>query len=485
MSMGLPQIIQGGMGVAISDWRLARTVSQLGQLGVISGTGMSRVLVARLMDGDPEGHMRRALAHFPFQDVAQQVTERFYVPGGKAPGVPYQLLAPYTFRPSVFLDQMTVISNFVEVFLAREGHNGLIGINLLEKVQFPTMASLYGAMLAGVDYVLMGAGIPMQIAGLLDKYVNHEKTSYRIDVLGADKDDDFRLEFDPERLFPGIAERVGPLKRPNFLPIISSVVLAQALLKRSEGAINGFVVEGPLAGGHNAPPRGPLKLNDLGEPVYGEKDEVDLGKLAQLGLPFWLAGGFATAEKLQEALANGAAGVQVGTAFALCNESGMELPTKQALMARILRGDAVVHTSPLVSPTGFPFKVALLEDTLSDTEIYDARPRICDLGFLRSPYKLPNAENRREKIGYRCSAEPIDDFVRKGGDVEETAGRTCLCNTLSATAGYPQYRPKIDYLERPMVTAGDDLVNIARFLKPGETTYSAKDVIDQLLPPLS
>ena len=116
--------------------------------------------------------------------------------------------------------------------------------------------------------------------------------------------------------------------------------------------------------------------------------------------------------------------------------------------------------------------------------MYEARPRICDLGFLRSPYKLPNAEGRREKIGYRCSAEPIDDFERKGGDVEETVGRTCLCNTLSATAGYPQYRPKIDYLERPMVTAGDDLLHIARFLKPGETTYSAKDVIDMLLNPV-
>jgi len=260
--------------------------------------------------------------------------------------------------------------------------------------------------------------------------------------------------------------------------------LAQALLKRSEGAINGFVVEGPLAGGHNAPPRGPLKLNDLGEPIYGEKDEVDLGKLAQIGLPFWLAGGYGSPDKLQKALAEGAAGIQMGTAFALCNESGMDHATKTALLAKLLKGEAVVFTSPVASPTGFPFKVALLEDTLSDADIYDARPRLCDLGFLRSPYKLENAEDRREKIGYRCSAEPVEDFVRKGGDIEDTVGRTCLCNTLAATAGFPQYRPKIDYLEKPMVTTGNDLVNIARFIKPGQETYSAKDVIDQLLNPV-
>jgi NAD(P)H-dependent flavin oxidoreductase YrpB (nitropropane dioxygenase family) len=50
----------------------------------------------------------------------------------------------------------------------------MVGINLLEKVQMPTLASLYGAMLAGVDVVLMGAGIPTQIAGILDKLSNHE-----------------------------------------------------------------------------------------------------------------------------------------------------------------------------------------------------------------------------------------------------------------------------------------------------------------------
>ena len=71
------------------------------------------------------------------------------------------------------------------VFLAKEGHDNPVGINLLEKVQMPNLASLYGAMLAGVDFVIMGAGIPIQIGGVLDKHAEHQPTSYRLDVLGA------------------------------------------------------------------------------------------------------------------------------------------------------------------------------------------------------------------------------------------------------------------------------------------------------------
>ncbi len=43
----LPLIIQGGLGVAVSNWRLARAVSALGQLGVVSGTAIDQVVVRR------------------------------------------------------------------------------------------------------------------------------------------------------------------------------------------------------------------------------------------------------------------------------------------------------------------------------------------------------------------------------------------------------------------------------------------------------
>ena len=167
--MNLPIIIQGGMGIGISDWKLAKAVSQLGQMGVVSGTGIARVFAGRLSDGDLAGHMRRALANFALPEVVQHVLDRYYVPGGKLADEPYTIPVAYSARPPKSLDQFTALSNFVEVFLAKENHAGLVGINLLEKVQMPTLASLYGAMLAGVDYVLMGAGIPTQIAKVLDK----------------------------------------------------------------------------------------------------------------------------------------------------------------------------------------------------------------------------------------------------------------------------------------------------------------------------
>jgi nitronate monooxygenase len=479
LTMKLPVIIQGGMGVAISNWTLASAVSQLGQLGVVSGTGLSRVLTSRLSDGDLAGHMRRALANFTLPEPVQHILDRYYVPGGKRPDQPYAAISMYSQRPPRFLDQLTAIANFVEVFLAKEHQRGVVGINLLEKVQMPNLASLYGAMLAGVDVVLMGAGIPTQIAGVLDKLSRHEPVSYRLDVLGTSADDDIRIQFDPQAVFPGIAKLVGQLKRPKWLPIISSVVLAQALIKRSEGEIDGFVIEGPTAGGHNAPPRGAPKLNEKGEPIYSEKDVVDLEKMKQLGKPFWLAGGYGHPDQVKQALEAGAAGVQVGTAFALCEESGMEPELKQRLLRQVLDEEADVFTSPVVSPTGFPFKVAQVPGTLSERKVYEARPRICDMGFLRTLFKREDGT-----LGYRCSAEPVDDFVRKGGQAEDTIGRSCLCNNLGATAGFPQVR-KDGYVELPLVTIGDDLATVGEFIPAGKLTYTAKDVIDRLLSKLS
>ncbi len=462
------------MGVAISNWRLAKTVSEMGYLGVVSGTGAGLLLINRLMDGDAEGDVRRALSHFPFQEPVERILDKYYVPGGIGPK-PYKRPTMWTLKPPKSLDELTVIANFVEVFLAKEGHTNPVGINLLEKVQLPNMASLYGAMLAGVSVVIIGAGIPIQIPGILDNLTAHQPVSYRVDVEEAGQDDQYRLHFDPEAVFPGISVQVGPLQRPYFFPIISSVVLGQALLKRATGKIDGFVIEMPTAGGHNAPPRGALNLNEKGEPIYGPKDEVDLNKIKNLGLPFWLAGSYGNPEKYREALELGAAGIQVGTAFAYCNESGLEEQLKQTVIQKVLRREAVVYTSAVASPTGFPFKVVELEGSLSEAEVYEARSRICDIGFLRHLYKEESG-----RVGYRCPAEPIDQYLRKGGQQADAESRVCLCNNLFASAGLPQHR-KDGYVEPPIVTSGDDLINIGQLLKPGKTSYSAKEVIDYLL----
>jgi len=468
------KIIQGGMGVAISDWRLARTVSLSGQLGVVSGTGIALIMTSRLMDGDIGGHVRRALKHFPCQESVQQILDKYFNREPAESGPKYKRPSMWTLNPPKILSKMTVIANFVEVFLAKEGHDNPVGINLLEKIQLPTVSSLYGAMLAGVNYVIMGAGTPFQIPGILDQLKTHQQVEYRVDVKGASSEDNHRLCLDPRELFSNVAEKLTELARPYFFPVVSSAVLAQALIKRSTGKIDGLIVEGHVAGGHNAPPRGAMQLDERGEPIYGRKDHVELSKIARLGLPFWLAGGYDSPEKIEAALAEGATGVQIGTAFAYCAESGMEESLKRRVIQQVFQNRATVRTDPLVSPTGYPFKVVPLEGTLSAPEVMDDRVRLCDIGMLREYYK-----NENGKVAYRCAAEPVDLYLKKGGKPEDTEGCGCLCNTLCATAGFPQQR-KNGYLEPAMVTSGDGLPGIKKYFKPGQSRYSAQDVLDFL-----
>ncbi len=470
--MTYPRIIQGGMGAGVSNWQLARAVSRTGQLGVVSGTALDSILARRLQLGDPGGHLRRALEHFPIPEIARRALDRYFIPGGKAAARAFIPVPLYTATPDEELLELTVLGNFAEVFLAKEGHAGLVGVNYLEKIQLPLLPSLYGAMLAGADYVLMGAGIPREIPGVLDALVDHREVSLKLRVEDALPEADIRIRFAPRRVIP---RELGQLPRPRFLAIIASVTLALALVKKATGRIDGFVIEAPSAGGHNAPPRGPLQLNDRGEPVYGPRDEVDLEKIRSLGLQFWLAGGCADPRKLRQALAAGGAGIQVGTAFALCRESGLDEDIRHALLHQVRAGEAAVFTDPLASPTGFPFKVAQLPGTLSEKEVYETRPRVCNLGYLRSVYLKADGS-----LGYRCAGEPVASYLEKGGTLEETQGRKCLCNALLANIGLPQQRPG-GYRERPLVTLGDGIAVVRHFLREDRLSYSAAEVVDYLL----
>ena len=165
----------------------------------------------------------------------------------------------------------------------------------------------------------------------------------------------------------------------------------------------------------------------------------------------------------------------MGTAFAFCQESGLLEAYKKELLAKSLNGQARVFTDPLASPTGFPFKVAQLEGTLSDAAVYAARPRICDLGFLRESFRTADGQ-----VDYRCPGEPATLYVSKGGKLEDTVGRKCLCNALVANIGLPQVRNG-KHLEPPLITSGDDLKLVGQFFPDGQISYSAADLVRQLL----
>jgi NAD(P)H-dependent flavin oxidoreductase YrpB (nitropropane dioxygenase family) len=463
-----PAIIQGGMGIGVSDWKLARAVSRCGQLGVVSGTAIDSVLARRLQDGDLGGHMRRAMERFPLPKAAAEMLRRHFKPGGRAPGAPYSLLPMHQQVVDRARQQITMLASFVEVHLAKHGHRGPVGINLLTKVQMPNLASLYGAMLAGVDYVLMGAGIPREIPGALDALAEHRAASLRLEVEGDAPGAAEHLTLDPGDHF---VRKPAALKRPRFLPIIASNSLATLLARKGTGRIDGFVIEGPTAGGHNAPPRGAAVLNARGEPLYGERDVVDLPKLRELGLPFWLAGGTGSPARCREAREAGAAGVQVGTLFAYCDESGITEPLKRSVLEHAARGEVDVRTDAVASPTGYPFKVV---ERLDDLAQGKPRERVCDLGYLRTAYRRPDG-----RLGYRCPSEPVDQYVEKGGDARSTEGRRCLCNALFANIGLGQTRED-GRVEPPLLTSGDDLMSIGAFLA-GRTRYTAADVVRYLL----
>ncbi|MCA9181572.1 MAG: nitronate monooxygenase [Planctomycetales bacterium] len=467
-----PQLIQGGMGVAVSSWRLARAVGCQGQLGVVSGTALDTVLVRRLELGDPDGELKLAFDEFPFPKMAERVWDKYFIDGGKDADAPFSPVMALTERPKREHVERVVLANFVEVFLAKRGHRGPIGINLLEKIQTPTLASLYGAMLADVDYVLMGAGIPRAIPGVLDRFSDGESAELPLLVEGAEAGEHHCVAFSPEEFTEG---EVPWLRRPRFLAIVSSGTLATMLARKSNGRVDGFIVEGHSAGGHNALPRGGLKLDPNGEPIYGPRDEPELATFRELGLPFWLAGTYGSAEHLNAALKSGAAGIQVGTAFAFCEESGIEPELKRRVIALSVAGQTDVRTDPAASPTGFPFKVLALSGSLSEQEVAEARTRRCDLGYLRQAYRRPDG-----RIGWRCPGEPVEQYVRKGGQLTDTVGRKCICNGLMSTVDLAQCHA--GELEPPIITCGNDVANIWRFLPTEKaSSYSAQDVIARLL----
>jgi NAD(P)H-dependent flavin oxidoreductase YrpB (nitropropane dioxygenase family) len=440
-----PTIIQGGMGIAVSSWQLAKEVSIAGELGVISGTAIDSVVARRLQDGDLTGDIRRAMAAYPHQETITEIMDRFFIEGGRAEGKPYLDVPKLSIKGNLFSNKLLAVASFVEVWLAKEGHNGLIGMNILEKIQLAIPAQLYGAMLADVDYILIGAGIPAQVPHLLNEISQGNKVAMKVDV--ADTKEKHYLHFDPRSL--GLDN--FPIKRPLFLAIVTSHALVAYLNKDEETKPDGYVIEYHVAGGHNAPPRAKNHVNDEGEAIYNELDIPNLEKIHASGSPFWLAGGYATPEKVKEAISCGAQGVQVGSLFALANESGFTKENRSSILTSLADPTMRVMTDASASPTGFPFKVIQNNQTLSNDNLYKERTRICDLGYLRTMFQ-------REKggIGYRCPAEPLDNYEFKNGEVEQAQGSKCLCNALMADIGLGQIRPD-GRTEISLLTFGSDL----------------------------
>jgi len=288
-------------------------VAQRGEIGVISGTAIDSVVVRELQDGDPHDR-RRVLKTYPGDEIVDPLLDRFYQPDGRAEGEPYDLLPIPQFTPRVQPQRILAAAAYTEVKMATEGHDGLVGMNLMAKLKRYSLPCLYGALLADVDIVFIGAGIPLEEAKQIPKLAVGEPARLRLDVDASQRDDPdapYTYDLDPADL----VDDPPTLDRPAFFPIISSDALGRIMdAKLPDEHIDGWVVEGPVAGGHNAPPRN-KQYDEDDTPIYDEKDVPDLKTLRSLGKPFYLAGGYGSPEGLQYALDVGAEGIQVGSLF--------------------------------------------------------------------------------------------------------------------------------------------------------------------------
>lgn len=450
------------MGVYISTPFLARKVALCGGIGTVSGAMADRVLTEILLSGDPGGHYERALSHFPFPEIAERVLVK-YLKKDNTPGQTRPEKVSLGIKRDLI--ELILCANFAIVWLAKEGHNHPIAINYLEKVQIPLVFGITGAMLAGVDQVTMGAGIPLQVASLLDSISRGEDAHYTIHIENSSTSE--RVAFSLQEFFGG---NFPSLHRPDFFPIVSVHSLAEILQKKSKSTIQGFVVENYTAGGHNAPPRGTFSSNEKGEPVYSERDVVNISRMLDLGCPFWLAGGYASPQKRVEAEKLGAAGIQVGSIFALSSDSGLKKELRLTACQQLKEGAAHSLANQQASPTGFPFRIVDLKGTTAEQQNILNRPRACDVGALLAPYRKDDGV-----IGYRCPAEQVDTFVKKGGDITRTQGATCLCNgLLNASVLGKDGSPAT-------LTLGSDVSFLHHLLLDGKVEYSAEDAMHYLL----
>ncbi len=462
-TMFLPKLIQAGMGVNISSPGLANACARLSQpgkdlFGTISGTALERVMAMMLQKGDAQADkIVKLLEDFPFPEMAKQVIDKYY--NKPKAGIPV-----FTVDPSKFLIILTVCAHFAFTRWAKEGHDNPISINYLDKIAMPHLYAIYGAMLGGIDFITMGAGIPIDKPAMILAYSEGRPATNKIPIVGGGE---YTMSFDPEAFF---GKKILLPKRPGFIPIISSNTLGSVYKKYLDngtipkGGIHGFVIEGWKAGGHNAGPRNHIN--------YSEKDEVNFQKIAELGFPFWIAGTFASPEGLAKAISMGAEGIQVGSAFALCEQSGLRPDLRRQAISDYYHGALKIKTDFRASPTGYPFKVAGLEGTVSEDATYEARRRVCDQSALVHLYRKADGKT----IGYRCPSEPIKDYLRKGGKLEDTVDRKCICNGLVVTAGLG------DANEPPIVTLGDDLSFLPHLaLKDGvyspDGSYTAEDAV--------
>jgi NAD(P)H-dependent flavin oxidoreductase YrpB (nitropropane dioxygenase family) len=444
------------MGVRISSAKLANATARLGALGVVSSVGLRHIIIDEVRAGIQE--TIDIVRTFPVSKYVDELLE--YAPGGNKHRQPAPLDDPNPHK-SELPKRLSTICAFVEVAKAKQGHDGMVGINVMWKCALTVLPSIYGAMLAGVDALLCGAGVPMELPDIVSKIRANEDLEYK-PLHGTDTH--IRLEISGDHSTTTLLK----FQPPHLIPILSNFAFPKRIIDIWEREFAGarpfgFVLENHAAGGHNAPPRN--------KQSFSEQDEITsyFDKVKALGFPIFVAGIGSTRESFLKWTERGAYGMQVGSRFALCKESGMRDDLRNEIINQNLNNSKAVVTSPRMSSTGYPFKVLPVEGTLSEETVLEGRKRICNKGYLLKSH-ITTLEDGTEKETYICPAMPEKQYVKLGGLFEDTIGRGCLCNGLFATAGLGESH------EPAVITLGAEGTSVTKSL-------SARQVIEDIMTP--
>jgi len=311
-------IIQGGMGIGVSLAPLASAVAKEGGIGIISSAALDRLISKR------KGKKVNSY------DAAYE-----------------------------------------EVSLSK-ALGGFTGINIMIALARDYEASVRGALDAGTDCIISGAGLPLGLPA------------------------------------------IQPPKDTALIPIVSSARALDLICKKWERLgyrPDAVVLEGPLAGGHLGFKADQIdiesnKLENLLPPVLDVAERY--GRI-----PVIVAGGIYTHADVLQFMKMGASGVQVGTRFLATEESTASPQYKQAVLD-VRKEDIVIATDP-GSPCGFPFRV-IRQSPMYQSAIRKLREPKCNRGYVL----LKDAEGKYT----RCPAK------------ESNEHHFCICNGLLSSAGY-------------------------------------------------
>jgi nitronate monooxygenase len=268
-------IVQGGMGVGVSAHRLAGSVARLGALGTISSVDLRR--------------------HHPDLMARTQ-----HLSAGKSA----------TVKAKTEIDAANLVALEREVRAARElaAGRGLLAINVMRAVS-EYEPSVTRALECGIDAVVVGAGLPLDLPELASDHPN-----------------------------------------ALLVPILSDARGVQLLVRkweRKKRLPDAIVIEHPgLAGGH----LGAARISDLHDPRFAFDTVIPqvLAFLRGFGvekeIPVIAAGGVRCFDDIARLQSLGAAAVQLGTPFAVTEECDANIEFKHVL-ARAREEDLVEFTS--------------------------------------------------------------------------------------------------------------------------------------------